>query len=214
MADANDNTTEVHRKLLRDNIPDVIRANDGTPRWHTLVDDSEYLAALHVKVVEEARELQDASPEERVDELADFLDVTTALMAALGITEAEVKQAAERKRVARGGFECRICLEHVEHVELGDVFGTYSGKWGRESNPRPRLRNGNAGCAVVDIQASGQCRRLDGECYDRDGLLRNSPMGAIKHHGGRVAAGSNRELVVQRHVDGSHSTFARCQNGL
>ena len=59
----NDNTIEVYRKLLRDNIPDVIRANDGTPRWHTLVDDSEYLAALHVKVVEEATELHGASPD-------------------------------------------------------------------------------------------------------------------------------------------------------
>nr|WP_304363172.1 nucleoside triphosphate pyrophosphohydrolase [Rhodococcus koreensis] len=74
----------------------------------------EYLAALHTKVVEEARELQDASPDERVDELADLLEVTTALIAALGITEAEVKQAADRKRATRGGIERRIWLEHVE----------------------------------------------------------------------------------------------------
>ncbi|GCE40151.1 hypothetical protein Rhow_003794 [Rhodococcus wratislaviensis] len=79
----NDNTIEVHRKLVRDNIPDVIRANGGTPHWRALVDDSDYLAAVHAKVVEEARELRGASPEERVDELADLLEVTTALMAAL-----------------------------------------------------------------------------------------------------------------------------------
>ncbi|MFE5706638.1 hypothetical protein [Rhodococcus koreensis] len=53
-------------------------------------------------------------PDERVDELADLLEVTTALIAALGITEAEVKQAADRKRATRGGIERRIWLEHVE----------------------------------------------------------------------------------------------------
>jgi predicted house-cleaning noncanonical NTP pyrophosphatase (MazG superfamily) len=53
----NNDAAEVHRKLVRNNIPDVIAANGDRPRWHRMVDDSDYLAALDAKVVEEAREL-------------------------------------------------------------------------------------------------------------------------------------------------------------
>jgi hypothetical protein len=63
--DANNDAVEVHRKLVRDRIPDVIAANGDRPHWHRLVDDSDYLAA-------------------------------------------------DRKRAARGGFEERVWLEHVE----------------------------------------------------------------------------------------------------
>ncbi len=101
-------------KLVRDNIPDVIIANGDRPHWRHMVDDSDYLAALHTKVVEEAQELQDASPENRIHELADLFEVAIALMAELGITEAELKDVADRKRAARGGFTQRIWLEHVE----------------------------------------------------------------------------------------------------
>ncbi|MFC9762840.1 hypothetical protein [Rhodococcus jostii] len=41
-------------------------------------------------------------------------------MAALGITETEVKDVADRKRAARGGFEQRIWLEHVELGNAAD----------------------------------------------------------------------------------------------
>jgi predicted house-cleaning noncanonical NTP pyrophosphatase (MazG superfamily) len=110
----NSDAIEVHQKLVRDNIPDVILANGDRPRWHPIVDDSDYLAALHAKVVEEARELQDAAPGNRIHELADLFEVSTALMAELGITEAELKDVADRKRAVRGGFTQRIWLEHVE----------------------------------------------------------------------------------------------------
>ncbi|QQZ12677.1 hypothetical protein [Rhodococcus sp. 21391] len=56
----------------------MITADGDRPHWHRLVDDSDYLTALHTKVVEEARELREASPEERVFELADLLEVTTS----------------------------------------------------------------------------------------------------------------------------------------
>ncbi|ORL97895.1 nucleoside triphosphate pyrophosphohydrolase [Prescottella equi] len=105
---------EVHRKLFRDNIPDVILANGDPPHWRPIVDDSDYPSALLAKLVEEARELQDASPENRIDELADLFEVAAALMTEIGITSSEVKDVADRKRAARGGFTKRIWLDHVE----------------------------------------------------------------------------------------------------
>ncbi|GBF17596.1 hypothetical protein Br6_05003 [Rhodococcus sp. Br-6] len=110
----NGDALEVHRKLVRDNIPDVILANGDHPHWRPIVNDSDYLAALLTKVVEEAKELHDASPENRIDELADLFEVAAALMTELEITDAEVKDVADRKRAARGGFTRRIWLDHVE----------------------------------------------------------------------------------------------------
>lgn len=92
----------------------MILANGDLPQWRPIVDDSDYLAALLTKVVEEARELQDASPENRIDELADLFEVAAALMTELGITDSEVKDVGDRKRAARGGFTKRIWLDHVE----------------------------------------------------------------------------------------------------
>ena len=105
---------EVHRKLVRDKIPDVILGNGDRPDWRQIVDDTEYLTALTAKLVEEAREVQEASPANRIHELADLFEVATALMTELGITEAELKYDADRKRAARGGFTQRIWLEQVE----------------------------------------------------------------------------------------------------
>lgn len=109
----NSDAVEIHRKLVRDNIPDVILANGDHPQWHRIVDDSAYLAALHAKVVEEARELQDAGPADRIHELADLFEVVTALMVELGISEAELQDAAGRKREVKGGFTERVWLERV-----------------------------------------------------------------------------------------------------
>ena len=58
-------TIEVHRKLVRDKIPERILDGGDRPQWWSLVDDDEYLRALRSKVVEEATEVRDASPSER-----------------------------------------------------------------------------------------------------------------------------------------------------
>ncbi|NKZ73530.1 phosphoribosyl-ATP pyrophosphohydrolase [Rhodococcus hoagii] len=105
---------EFHRKLVRDNIPDVILANGDRPHWRPIVDDSDYLAALLTKVVEEAKELQGrvaGEPNRRVGRPARGC---RRLMAELGMADSEVKKVADRKRTTRGGFTKRIWLDHVE----------------------------------------------------------------------------------------------------
>ncbi|WP_337110044.1 nucleoside triphosphate pyrophosphohydrolase [Prescottella equi] len=98
----------------------MIGANGDAPQWRPIVDDSEYLAALLAKVVEEAKELQDASPENRIHELADLFEVASALRKELGISEAALKDVADHKRATKGGFTQRIWLEHVELGEASN----------------------------------------------------------------------------------------------
>ncbi|MFI7171661.1 phosphoribosyl-ATP pyrophosphohydrolase [Rhodococcoides fascians] len=97
-------------KLVRDLIPSIIEASGRVPRYRTL-DHGEYEKALIDKLFEEAHEFNDATPDDRPEELADVLEVVRALAAHLNLTDADLDTVAADKRAVRGGFEHRIWLE-------------------------------------------------------------------------------------------------------
>ena len=103
----------VYNKLVRDKIPQIIRSAGHYPCTRVL-GESDYRAALLVKLTEESREAQAAPDDELVSELADVLEVLHAIAAAHSFTWAEVVSAAADKRGERGGFHDRIFLEYVE----------------------------------------------------------------------------------------------------
>ncbi len=97
-------------KLVRDKIPDIIRANGGTP--HTvLLDDRAYALALQAKVHEEVEELLASEPDKRTEELADIVEVLHALAEHYGIDWDTVETVGLAKKHERGGFEGRVWLE-------------------------------------------------------------------------------------------------------
>jgi predicted house-cleaning noncanonical NTP pyrophosphatase (MazG superfamily) len=100
-------------KLVRDRIPEIIRAEGRTCQLEIL-DDETYLVALMQKLVEEAQELTGAAAEKRKGELADILEVLEAIIAALGYDLAEIREQQRNKRAERGGFEGKIRLLWVE----------------------------------------------------------------------------------------------------
>lgn len=98
-------------KLVRDRIPEIMRAKELDPDTRVLSQD-EYWAALLDKLDEEADELREAGrPEDRLEEAADVYEVLSAITKAIGFSVAELREAADRKRAARGGFEERIWLD-------------------------------------------------------------------------------------------------------
>ena len=98
-------------KLVRDLIPDVIRAAGGQPEVRHVSGD-ELLRAISAKLMEEAQEVVKAADNraELVEELADVSEVMAALMKLRGIGKDEVARAAEAKRAKRGGFEAGVWL--------------------------------------------------------------------------------------------------------
>jgi len=96
-------------KLVRDRIPDIIRADGGDPHVRVL-DDGEYRRALVDKLVEEALEAREASPSALLGELADVFEVLASICALQGWSLGAVEQAADAKRVERGGFDQRLWL--------------------------------------------------------------------------------------------------------
>lgn len=91
-------------KLVRDKIPDLIRAQGAQPNTHT-ADTAEYRKALASKLSEETREfLTSRDPAE----IADILEVLHAIAAEYGFSWDGIEQLRQDKRQQRGGFEGRI----------------------------------------------------------------------------------------------------------
>lgn len=63
------------------------------------------------KLVEEALEARRAGPSEVLGELADVYEVLLAICQSRGWSLGAVEQAADAKRVERGGFDQRLWLE-------------------------------------------------------------------------------------------------------
>ncbi|MFC7135974.1 nucleoside triphosphate pyrophosphohydrolase [Halobaculum litoreum] len=100
-------------KLVRDRIPETIRATDETPVTRR-VDGEELQRYLLDKLVEEATEARDAGsdPAESVDaELADLAAVLDTLVERRG--RDRVARLRREKRGERGEFDDGVVLERV-----------------------------------------------------------------------------------------------------
>ncbi|TDC87390.1 hypothetical protein E1285_20685 [Actinomadura sp. 7K507] len=93
-------------KLVRDRIPEIIRAAGRLPETRVAGPD-EHGALLRAKLYEEAGEYA-ASGDPA--ELSDLLEVVHALAALHGITPVELEERRAAKAAERGGFSDRLVL--------------------------------------------------------------------------------------------------------
>ena len=103
----------VYNKLVRDEIPLIIRNNGENPITRIL-DDEEYKKELEKKLLEEYNEVLNASGSDRIEELADMLEVMISLAALEEKSLDDVIFEADKKREKRGGFKEKIYLKRVE----------------------------------------------------------------------------------------------------
>lgn len=101
-----------YNKLVRDDIPNIIRSNGENPITREL-NLEEYKTELEKKLREECSEVIEASSKDRVEELADVLEIIIALAKLENSSLEEVIEVAKEKRNARGAFDKRIFLEKV-----------------------------------------------------------------------------------------------------
>jgi predicted house-cleaning noncanonical NTP pyrophosphatase (MazG superfamily) len=103
---------KIYNKLVRDNIPEIIIANNGTPVARIL-DDEEYKRALEEKLNEEYEEVISSYGNDRCEELADMIEVIRSLSGLENKTLEEIIRIADEKKAKRGGFDKKIYLEKV-----------------------------------------------------------------------------------------------------
>lgn len=103
----------IHRKLVRDRIPEIIGGSGQTAVVRTLSPDA-YRSALVVKLREE---LDEFVASQDVAELVDLVEVIQAIVEDRRIDWREFEALRARKRGERGGFRDHVWLESVEHQE-------------------------------------------------------------------------------------------------
>ncbi len=93
-------------KLVRDRIPEIIKAQGEEPHFEIL-SDSDYLIELNKKLNEEVAEYQESG---EIEEIADILEVIHSICHAKGVLLDKVYDLKEEKREKRGSFSEKIFL--------------------------------------------------------------------------------------------------------
>lgn len=101
----------IYNKLVRDNIPDIIRQNGGEPNIKVLYCDDGYEYFLLKKLFEEIEEFEDTKD---IEEIADIMEVLYALSNFYGTTDEKLDEIRLNKKRERGGFSKKYLLESTE----------------------------------------------------------------------------------------------------
>ena len=103
-----------YNKLVRDRIPEIIRANGN--KFNTeILDGAEYKKELQLKLKEELQEYLEAQEDSHaVEELADVLELIYSLVEVHHSSIEELEEVRREKREIRGGFDERVYLIDVE----------------------------------------------------------------------------------------------------
>lgn len=103
-----------YHKLIRDNIPKIIRAAGAKPTVRKLAE-AEFEEALLAKLGEETAEVQaTVTSHDRLKELADVLEVVKALADLNGTTMDQLEVYRANRATERGAFRKRLFLITVE----------------------------------------------------------------------------------------------------
>lgn len=103
-------------KLWRDKAVDRLQQAGSIIHWERL-NDHEFSRQLKEKLIEEAQEVsQVRTVEQLCEELADVLEVMTALCSTHGLALKDVMATREKKYAERGGFEGRKFVTVAEHL--------------------------------------------------------------------------------------------------
>lgn len=104
---------KVYNKLVRDNIPEIIKGNNDGEAVTRILNDDEYKKALEDKLYEEYQEVLDASGDDRLEELADMLEIMISLAKIEKANLEKIIEIAKKKKAKRGGFDKKLYLEKV-----------------------------------------------------------------------------------------------------
>lgn len=105
---------KIYKKLVRDNIPNIINKEGKNAEFISL-DDATFLVALKEKLVEEAREAVQAQDKAAmIQELADLQEVMDKIKEKYSITSSEVNMAQAVKAIKNGKFDQQLYLVSVE----------------------------------------------------------------------------------------------------
>ena len=101
----------IHNKLVRDNIPEIIKKDKAEPVIRIL-EHEEFLKELFIKLVEEAKEAVAAmdDKQELMKEIGDIYEVIDAIIDNCDLDKNLIMGIKNKRKVERGGFSKKILL--------------------------------------------------------------------------------------------------------
>ncbi|MDD3392772.1 MAG: nucleoside triphosphate pyrophosphohydrolase [Bacilli bacterium] len=96
----------IFNKLVRDNIPNIIK-NNGEEAIIRILDDNEYKHKLDEKLLEEVNEYLE---DDNIEEIADILEVIEAILKYKKVSQDDLKIVKETKKNKKGSFDKQIFL--------------------------------------------------------------------------------------------------------
>lgn len=100
----------VREKLVRDKIPEIIRAKGESCVTRVAGNNRVFFEFLFKKLEEEKAEFLAADRAHLLEECADMHEVICAQAELFGFTREELLRAADKKREERGGFSKRVIM--------------------------------------------------------------------------------------------------------
>src|SRR5437867_3479065 len=100
--------THSYSKLVRDNVPEIIRKKGGTVLYHTAGSDEEFWHKLKQKLQEEIDEF---TTNETIENFADVVEVMDAMQVFKEYDSRDLAAVQQNKAIDRGAFNKRIIIE-------------------------------------------------------------------------------------------------------
>ena len=108
--------TLYHEKLVRDFIPKILAKKGIDSEVYTL-DEESYRKALRAKLQEEVTEFLSAKEENKIEELADILEVVYAIAIQNNVPVTDLERVRSQKAQERGSFTKRLFLKKTTSLE-------------------------------------------------------------------------------------------------
>jgi predicted house-cleaning noncanonical NTP pyrophosphatase (MazG superfamily) len=105
----------IYNKLVRDNIPEIMKADNSEPTIRIL-DDEEFIVELLKKIKEESEELIQIKGDklEMQKEIGDIYEVIDAIINYYNLNIKEINKLKQERKIKRGGFAKKIFLQSAE----------------------------------------------------------------------------------------------------
>jgi len=100
-----------YNKLVRDNIPEIIKKSGKKCKYHVVTENAEYLERLYDKLDEEIEEFK---TKPSIEELADVMEVLETITRVKKYNIDDLKRVKKDKKAKRGGFDKKIVLDSTE----------------------------------------------------------------------------------------------------
>lgn len=101
-------------KLVRNNIPDIIKNSNGSPIFRILSED-EFVIAIFDKFYEEIEEVKSSRGASRCEELADMIELINTLAILEGKNLDHIIELSKLKTQTNGSFDNRIFLKKINY---------------------------------------------------------------------------------------------------